>query len=99
MGPLPSSGRYYVDNNKLAGGRAFFTPSQMEGEAEKTFLGRWRSGRAWKTPETLKASKKAATTGVKGHSWTEKMAQRQQAAVEKALLQGLREGREARQQV
>lgn len=68
-------------------------------EEQKTFLGRWRSGRVWKTPETLKASKKVVTTGVKGHSWTEKMAQRQQAAVEKALLQELREGREAREQV
>jgi hypothetical protein len=68
-------------------------------EEQKTFLGRWRSGRVWKTPETLKASKKAATTGVKGHSWTEKMAQRQQVAAEKALMQELREGREAREQV
>lgn len=37
--------------------------------------------------------------GVKGHSWGEKKALRQQAALEKAMLQEIREEREARQLV
>lgn len=66
---------------------------------DKAFLGRWKSGRAWKTPENHKASHKATTTGVKGHSWAEKLAQRQKTGMEKALLAELKAAREERQQV
>lgn len=45
----------------------------------------------------FRASKKVVTVGVLGHSWDQKMAQRQQAKMEKALLTEIRQERESRE--
>jgi len=41
----------------------------------------------------------AVTTGVKGKTWEEKTAQRQQVALERSLLAELKQARDSREQV